>query len=1146
MDPWKWILNWKPVLRPERSVEGLILALDDPKRRPAAAEALIRLGMPALRPLRKSLDDGSQGVFAAGLNRDHVRMGRVLDSLRVRVEVLKRIPDRRNLRHLMTMLAGATDLLERFASLWFMASDLPIAEARGLQEAAKAAMIAIGAPAVQPVTRAIQLARVPMRTILQEVLDGISGAQAASAREQLLRDHLLSRELFDRLLDPRNGLLCLPNSTKMAIRQKMRGQSDYAVEQFARERLSFLQEHIEPLAGDTRIGGHPEFRALCQALSSAESLLPISLRLKVAVRGTNPFSNWQAWAEQLTSNPTSSLYCLTNCWALSGDTNDSWGLYNMPEVEEARLIAPMAQAVDLLGRTGSAIGIIEHWLRTPWSRVYDSPLRMQKELERSTDHRSGELITSVIMLENLLESFHASLHGSRPHPLLSPAEGEKPPFEDRDDPMRRVDADRCARMLESWLEVPFHRFAAASPLQLMPPVTRLHVVEKWLRAVGPAHPDSLRTCEAVVEYVRTVRDSQLRSYQERQEFLRRVRSIWRCLQAIGLVFADAARRENRGVEAAELDLRLLAWAEQFENRLLLDRMQETHGVIGVDGASLLAGWRPGHWPLSRFGKPPTDRFGDGYLPPSDPFAWPQAALGVLESSIAVPVQADAPQRSAAQAAGKARSRQEQLAEQATQDRPLEDLIPQGAVWLRTLFDQDGALRWWAWGRPEGHLELLAQGVGPAGAERRLWAAVLDFDLRVEHIWAHHQRSWIGQQEKQLLTFLAECVADDNYAEEQLRTTDPGRDARIEKVQRTINSIRSTRPLLAELGRLLLERLLHSKERGYAFSAELVGVWERAVSGLDEEPWSEPRESPEGEARRRRELDGASRKLAAATGRELDLSQLWSTTRGKVDWQQADVLFQVQGPLLISPLAWLDFGGWPLFKQVASTSAVVSLMLRDVAEHEAKLAGEPGRRLLSAQWLEESDWEKMHGLAHLQAGLQRTCEKHTWEVWGLGQEPKASAENLRAATSRHDGPFGIIAVGGHGRREQAGVALADGVWRGDGIELSRVDWLILVACAVGRLEQQGRRDVEGLYAQLVVHRSRSVMAARWPIADTEAATFVTEVVHQYLNALARNGGLEPFARARALNRARSKLLDGVDQRFRVSTHLASAFEIYGLG
>ena len=140
---------------------------------------------------------------------------------------------------------------------------------------------------------------------------------------------------------------------------------------------------------------------------------------------------------------------------------------------------------------------------------------------------------------------------------------------------------------------------------------------------------------------------------------------------------------------------------------------------------------------------------------------------------------------------------------------------------------------------------------------------------------------------------------------------------------------------------------------------------------------------------------------------------------------------------------------------------------------------------------------------------------------------------------------IGAHGSHGTDAAAGVELADGRWCGDGADLSPVDLLLLVSCAVGKLTQQGHLDVEGLYAQFVNHRGRCVVAARWIIADLEAAEFAAEFAREYLavlKSLPEGQPIPPFTRARAMNRARRKLLANDT----ITQHLAAAFEMYGLG
>lgn len=88
-------------------------------------------------------------------------------------------------------------------------------------------------------------------------------------------------------------------------------------------------------------------------------------------------------------------------------------------------------------------------------------------------------------------------------------------------------------------------------------------------------------------------------------------------------------------------------------------------------------------------------------------------------------------------------------------------------------------------------------------------------------------------------------------------------------------------------------------------------------------------------------------------------------------------------------------------------------------------------------------------------------------------------------------------------------------------------------------------MEGLYAQLVGQGARCVVAARWPIADVEAAELAAEFVRRYVDRVEQQGTAREFSRARALNQARIALLDHADASRRI-TFQAAAFDIYGLG
>jgi hypothetical protein len=317
------------------------------------------------------------------------------------------------------------------------------------------------------------------------------------------------------------------------------------------------------------------------------------------------------------------------------------------------------------------------------------------------------------------------------------------------------------------------------------------------------------------------------------------------------------------------------------------------------------------------------------------------------------------------------------------------------------------------------------------------------------------------------------------------------------------------------------------------------AWQAAVGRL-RDAWPERGEARE--RRRRRELDRLTDEHVAALSEHLDLSALAADTEAGIDWAETDVLFQVQGPLFAMPLAWLPWSdGRPLYEHVASTGTVISLTARHDSLARAGQHVRPPARLLSAHWEQPEKRRQCLGLPLLHAALHGLSDAHRWEVWSLGDLPQATVAHLCGGMGLKS--FGAVVIGAHGLPRQAGVQLADDVWDGQGTDLDPVDLLILVSCAIGRLKQDGNRDVQGLYAQLLVNRGRTVVAARWPIADIEAACLAAELMHQYLDTLrGQDGQVRPFDRARALNRARRRMIaEGL-----VSPHQAAAFEIYGLG
>lgn len=768
------------------------------------------------------------------------------------------------------------------------------------------------------------------------------------------------------------------------------------------------------------------------------------------------------------------------------------------------------------GRTNHAVTLLETWLGLEPTH-YEDQATLATALKRSPLNRIPDSLTRINVIAELANSLSA----------------------------RGQDRPSATTLLEVWLGVPFSFFADAPCLEGISSIDRLHLVQAWLRSAGSHHPDAIATCRAVVDYFRSTRDTVMGSFLHRHEFFNRVRSIWSNVRSTVLARADLARQAQQHEEAEKLERQLLGWAEQYENRLLLERILRINGRLDSCGVRPPNWQANGPWPF-RHVRPPVEPT----FCLAESLTWrPQTAGLTVQEHSATPVLPLRLPYRFEQLKERDPQPRDELFRLASDPTDLEKLVPAGAVWLRSLFETDGTLRWWALWNSGAELELLASGKSslPAAYER-LVKALLAFDCAVQDVWDASQRPLsLGIGEKvaywlQDLVYLvnhiqqAEFLLSEDAARLEFQTLVRWALAQLRELELSLGFDHS---LLADHGEALLHYVLMGKDKRPPKPPVPWPVLGKALENPG--PWFQ-------EVTRRRQLNHLSSEYLQAVQQELDLAPLWQASQGRrIDWANTDVLFQVQGPLLAAPLAWLNFGGQPLFRRVASTSTIVSLTLRHLAEHEAEALAPPPRRLLSAHWLEAEDWKKMRGLAHLHAGLQVLAKQYHWEIWGLGDNPQASIAHLQGAFNRDEQPFGFAVLGGHGDLKSAGVRVADkqSVWQGQG-NLSRLDWLLLVACAVGRLKQEGQRDIEGLCAQLFAHQGRCVLAARWPIADTEAATFIIEVVHQYLELMRREDWFSSFVRARALNRARHTLVgDGTDP-FSVSFHLASAFEVYGLG
>jgi hypothetical protein len=267
----------------------------------------------------------------------------------------------------------------------------------------------------------------------------------------------------------------------------------------------------------------------------------------------------------------------------------------------------------------------------------------------------------------------------------------------------------------------------------------------------------------------------------------------------------------------------------------------------------------------------------------------------------------------------------------------------------------------------------------------------------------------------------------------------------------------------------------------------------------------------------------------------------------------DVVVQANDVLHAVPVAHLGVAGRPLWQRVRSVRASLSVLL-DVLqrriEQERRDDVPRNRRLMTVSWVRPDDPARP-GVLALHRGHRALAGSNRFRLeWrGAAEDPIASPGALFLGID--GGPLRVLTVCGHGDERRAGVRLAgsvgaDRLWSGQGRDLSGVEWVLLVSCSVGRVQGSAVRDVEGLCVELALHRCRSVLAAKWPVASEQAAVVANRVLEEYLGLRRQfdDGQLGPDLsdarlRSLALNRTRQKLGPGY-------LNTLAAFELYGLG
>lgn len=216
-------------------------------------------------------------------------------------------------------------------------------------------------------------------------------------------------------------------------------------------------------------------------------------------------------------------------------------------------------------------------------------------------------------------------------------------------------------------------------------------------------------------------------------------------------------------------------------------------------------------------------------------------------------------------------------------------------------------------------------------------------------------------------------------------------------------------------------------------------------------------------------------------------------------------------------------------------------LQGEAEVQQQQAVEASRKMLTVTWLdpEDSGREPVNEMIECQGKL---AQDYNLDLYTASENPDGIRDSVRAALEQW-GAFKVVTVCGHGNLAQGGVILKDGVWLGEGCDLSRVGLLLMVSCAIGRLSQERDLDVTGFCVQLAMHQGFAVIAARWSILQGEAVEFANAIVECYLQQTKpQNGNATTLLpRAHALNEARKQLFPAT-----IGWSTLAAFDLYGQG
>jgi len=647
----------------------------------------------------------------------------------------------------------------------------------------------------------------------------------------------------------------------------------------------------------------------------------------------------------------------------------------------------------------------------------------------------------------------------------------------------------------------------------------------YLLSTGEHDSTSVRVCESVVEGLRKVLN---RPDLPREERLRRAE------QAAGLRRLVVAATTYWAAQTNDELLRKQAalWDAEIGRRVLLERLLGGQTFAADDKAAAAPAAR---WPFADKERP----VWSGGRPNRSAGILPRAAVAVTDAEVvpAHPIRESLINLHLPAWLPKA----QKIVDGGVDEGRLAQEFGAGTVLLRGAFDLIGRLVWTAFLSDGRRLTTLAHngpGGDPTDRERLVWAAA-HHDLRLALAYLDSDQSAaVGRAFSGDAGDLPDRLRQDSGRPDVLAE---GIALRIDDLYERLGAI--TGPSELRLVGDCVDLAYRAALRPPDDVGELPGWAERSAS-----QWERVIGYVRGETQSAPFLSRLNRATEAYLG---EIAAIWSLDRlADVLSRDHDVVVQVEDALHTVPVAHLPVGEGRLWQRVRSVRASLSV-LADIVHREAAREADAGTScapsLLVISAVAGQDDRVRQGTIDLHHGHANLAARHGIAFYAAAERPPGEIETLFKGLAQR--AYCAVTVYGHGDVRRGALLMTGrsgpALWRGQGSDLSGVEFLLLPSCSIGRTRGSAARDVEGFCVELAVHGARSVLSCRWPVQCQLAADVTNEVLHQYL--LLRAGQVGPDdgrCRALALNQARKEMFSNDGDKVYLST--LAAFELYGMG